>query len=451
MKVSIRDTDALRAVSPAALSAYARTEGWSLQERYRVHSDIYVGEARPEIIVPRTEHLGDYASVVATLIEIFAQVSGQDELMVYRSLVIADRDVVRVRAAESDDGSVTLDQGADLIGGARDMLLSAACSLRDPRPVYRAGANREAADLLKRVRLGQTEQGSFVVTLLMPVVPPPMPVLLPDPDDRNAPIERRMTRRLVEALSAARGAVERTAAGEEGAFGESVASGVSANLCEAMARIIEPFPTLDVGVSWARTRPMKASGTVVRFGWADTAVLREAARSFRDRAPQPDVDGTIGLAVDVDGQPRLSMTSIDTAFLRRCLDALKRALEGLRRHGSDDVLHDVFRAACVKEFERVLEQSGKLLKKRLRPWFASNRQADRLAFREVFRHAAKHGLIDAEACERWLRYRDNRNDTALDYGTGFAEATLKLLPDFLTDARALADVVEATDEAADDG
>ena len=337
MKVSIRDTDALRAVSPAALSAYARAAGWSPQERYRVHSDIYVGEARPEIIVPRTVRLGDYASVVSRLIETFAQVSGQDELTVYRSLVIADRDVVRVRTAESDDGSVTLNQGADLIGGARDMLLSVACSLRDPRPVYRAGANREAAELLKRVRLGQTDQGSFVVTLLTPVVPPPMPALLPDPDDLNAPIERRMTRRLVEALSAARGAVERTAAGEEGAFGESVASGVSANLCEALARIIEPFPTLDVGVSWARTRPMTASGTVVRFGWTDTAVLREAARSFRDRAPRPDVrlhgfvrllkrgqaddDGTIGLAADVDGQRQSVMAVLEREDYERALQA----------------------------------------------------------------------------------------------------------------------------------
>ena len=338
MKVSIRDTDALRAVSPAALSAYARVAGWRRQEPYRVHSDIYAGEARPEIIVPRTERLGDYASAVAALIETFAQVAGQDELTVYRSLVIADRDVVRVRAAESDDGSVTLSQGADLIGGARDMLLSAACSLRDPRPVYRAGANREAADLLKRVRLGQTDQGSFVVTLLTPAVPPPMPALFPDPEDLNAPIERRMTRRLVEALSAARGAVERMAAGEEGAFGESVASGVSANLCEALARIIEPFPTLDVGVSWARTRPMTAaSGTVVQFGWADTAVLREAARSLRDRAPRPDVrlhgfvrllkrgqaddDGTIGLVADVDGQRQSVVAVLEREDYERAVQA----------------------------------------------------------------------------------------------------------------------------------
>ena len=90
----------------------------------------------------------------------------------------------------------------------------------------------------------------------------------------------------------------------------------------------------------------------------------------------------------------------------------------------------------------MLEQSGKLLKKRLRPWFASNRQADRLAFKDVFRYAAKHGLIPADACERWLEYRNDRNDTAHDYGQGFSEATLKLLPRFVDDARQLAGVIE---------
>ena len=325
MKVSIHDRGALLAVSPVALSAYARVAGWSRQEQYRMHSDVYVGEARPEIIVPRTERLGDYASVVATLIETFANVAGQDELTVYRSLVTADRDVVRVRASQSDDGSVALNDGVDLIGGARDMLLSAACSLRELQPVYRAGANREAADLVKQVRLGQTEQGSFVVTLLTPVVPPPIPALFPDPDDLNAPIERRMTRRLAEALTAARQATERTAAGDESAFGDAVASGVSANLCEALVRLIEPFPTLDCSVSWARTRPVTVPGTVVRFGRADAALLREAARSLRDRLPRPDVrlygfvrllkrgeaddDGTIGLVTDIDGQ-RPSVTAV---------------------------------------------------------------------------------------------------------------------------------------------
>ena len=130
---------------------------------------------------------------------------------------------------------------------------------------------------------------------------------------------------------------------------------------------------------------------------------------------------------------------VDATFLRRCLGTLDHALAALQRHDPDDVEYDVFRAACVKEFELVLEQSGKLLKKRLTPYFANNRQVDRLVFKDVFRHAAKHGVISADTCERWLEYRDNRNETAHDYGEVFAEATLALLPSFLADARELAD------------
>ena len=133
---------------------------------------------------------------------------------------------------------------------------------------------------------------------------------------------------------------------------------------------------------------------------------------------------------------------VDTTYLRRCIGTLERALEQLGRYEKDSDMHDVFRAACVKQFELVLEQSGKLLAKRLRPWFASNKQVDKLVFKDVFRHAAKHSLIDAEACERWMCYRDNGNDTAHDYGEAFAVQTLKPLPSFLADAKALADVIE---------
>ena len=43
---------------------------------------------------------------------------------------------------------------------------------------------------------------------------------------------------------------------------------------------------------------------------------------------------------------------------------------------------------------------------------------------------------------RWFAYRDNRNNTAHDYGIVFTETTLKLLPQFLIDARALQQVLQ---------
>lgn len=134
--------------------------------------------------------------------------------------------------------------------------------------------------------------------------------------------------------------------------------------------------------------------------------------------------------------------TLDTTFLRDCLDKLDRSIATLERRAPDDPVSDVLRAPCVAEFERALDQCGKLLRKRLRPWFASHRQADRLTFKDVFRYAAKHGLIDAPACERWLRYRDKLNGSADDCGDVFANATLTLLPMFVADARALTAMIE---------
>ena len=139
--------------------------------------------------------------------------------------------------------------------------------------------------------------------------------------------------------------------------------------------------------------------------------------------------------------------AINTDFLVRCINTLESAFEHLQQREPSDELYDIFRAASVKEFEIVLEQSGRLLTKRLRPYFASNRQADRLTFKNAFRHAARHDLITVAACERWLAYRDNRNDTAHDYGAQFAETTLKLLPSFIDDAR---DLARISAEHADD-
>ena len=325
MKAGIRDIEALNAISPVALSSYARGEGWSKTEKYGGHADVYVADGLPEIIVPRTAHLGDYAETVAELIAIFAEAAGQDELAMYRDLVTADRDVIRVRAAEGEDGSVSVDEGVSLVRGARDMLLAVACSVRDPRPVYHAGANKDAAAYVERVRLGQTEQGSFAVTLLTPVVPPPTQQLQPplDPALDRDPFERRVTDRLAEALEAARQATERTNAGETGAFWEAVSSGVNANLCEALVQMIGSFPELDVGLVWARTRPRPRLS--VPFPRSNAPLLREAARAFRNREPRMDMrlfgfvqrlkrdesetEGTITLRASIDGNTE-SVTAV---------------------------------------------------------------------------------------------------------------------------------------------
>ncbi len=134
--------------------------------------------------------------------------------------------------------------------------------------------------------------------------------------------------------------------------------------------------------------------------------------------------------------------SIDTTFLRRRVASLERAMERIDRVRDDDSMRALLRTACVREFELALDQSGKLLRKRLADWFASNKKADRLCFRDLFRHAARHDLLALDAVERWLSYRGNRDLEATGFGEGFADATMELLPSFVEDARTLADVID---------
>ena len=101
----------------------------------------------------------------------------------------------------------------------------------------------------------------------------------------------------------------------------------------------------------------------------------------------------------------------------------------------------IYRAACVKEFELVLELGGKLLRRRIASYFASGKQAARLTYKDLFRHASRHDLLDIGAVEHWIRYRDNRNETVHDYGEDFAESTLLLLPSFIDDAKVLTDLI----------
>ena len=287
MDVRIQDNNALAAVSPTALAAYARAAGWVKTEPYGAHADVYLAEGQPEIILPRTQRVGDYALVVSRLVGIFAAAAETDELTLYRDLITADRDVVRVIAA--GDESVPINDGVALITGARNLLLAAASSLRSPRALYRGRPDRDAAEQLSGLRFGLPERGSFVVTVQTPPIPQPMQTLFEDQDRDDDVAGHRTTRRLAEALYATKYAAESMVSGDDSQFRTAVASGSSANLCEALVAMIEPFPTLDVSFSWAKTRePPRCQGTV-HFANDDVPILRQAAQSFRRDEPRFDM------------------------------------------------------------------------------------------------------------------------------------------------------------------
>lgn len=147
--------------------------------------------------------------------------------------------------------------------------------------------------------------------------------------------------------------------------------------------------------------------------------------------------------------PEQKKPKLNTDHLAQCIKTLEYSLERLNTSMPDSIDYEVFRNATVKGFELTLETSGKLLRKVLKAYIANPRTVDELTYKDLFRHATKHGLLNTDAVERWFEYRDNRNDTAHDYGIAFVKTTLKLLPTFIEDAKDLEKILKSKLGSAD--
>jgi nucleotidyltransferase substrate binding protein (TIGR01987 family) len=129
--------------------------------------------------------------------------------------------------------------------------------------------------------------------------------------------------------------------------------------------------------------------------------------------------------------------NLNTDHLKRCIDTLRSSLAFYEQAAPDSIDQEVFRNAIVKGYELAQETSFKLLKKSLRDYGHGAKKLDSTPVKDLLRLSATHGLMTIEEVERWFAYRDNRNNTAHDYGENFAKETLRLMPGFIADVTRL--------------
>lgn len=316
MKATVRDIDTLKSVQPLEFAAYLRANGWQeyehVPERVSVWSLDNGSNGGYEILLPLRRDFRDFVSRIGEALQTLEVAEQRSQLEILQELGTASADIVRVRVNPSDaaSGSILLDSGVDLFQRAREMMLAAACAAVEPRIQYQTRKFNKATEYLSKVRVGQTERGSYVVNLLSRVAPnleatTPLPTdnvttLFPtEPFDTTDPFERTVTKTLADALEATRTAAEYSAAtGTIDYFNQAVAKGVSANLCEAIVGMSESGggQGLEIGLRWAPARPARDNAPVnVSFSADTMPIIEEAARIFRKTPTQEgfEVEGYV--------------------------------------------------------------------------------------------------------------------------------------------------------------
>jgi hypothetical protein len=298
----VRDSDTLNALKPLEVASYLRVHGWRQEMEIAGKGSVWLlpaGDGREEadITLPLRRDLGDFGLRMGDVLRMLAQVEGRPELEVLHDLMTTSSDLIRVRAPSRDaaSGSLPLEEAVAFVERSRDMMLAAACAALSKRSYFATRKPTRATDYLSRVRMGQTERGSYILTILSPVAPAlasegELPLDLEPPE----PYERQVIRTLAEGLAAMEQAARQAAAsGAMGAFEQAVRLGVSANLCEAVAGLsaVSPGEGLDIHIAWSRTRPPAASVPSRIFLGSDSIpLIQEAARLFKDTASVEDVE-----------------------------------------------------------------------------------------------------------------------------------------------------------------
>ena len=136
------------------------------------------------------------------------------------------------------------------------------------------------------------------------------------------------------------------------------------------------------------------------------------------------------------------MEKINTEYLEKSIKTLELSYKLLQESKEESIEYEVFRNSLIKGFEMTIEQSGKLLRKKIAPYFSNKRELDKVTFKDLYRHAHKHSLLESEEVERWIEYRNNRNATAHNYGQKFAEETLVLIDSFIKDVYRLKAIID---------
>lgn len=340
MKATIRDSQTLELIRPEDLETYLSARKWANQRPFGDVGAVYrrtKDDHRYELLVPLTREIDDFPQRIADILRTLEVVEDRSQIEIISDLASVRSDVVRIRRPGAVDGTLLFADGAILFQSAYDMVLAAACSAVEPRAYYRGKKPTQATDYIERARLGQTERGSYVLTVISPI---PSRIDQPDLFGPRDPFERQVTRLISEGLRATVEASEYALSKADTAhFRDAKDSGVSANLLDAVIGLMGiRHNSVDVNFAWSPELPVPEelykSITIESdyFG-----VIEAASKELKEQEPLPPVQlvgvveglrrphemsaGHITLSTFIEGNARKVQIDLDAEIYNRAIIA----------------------------------------------------------------------------------------------------------------------------------
>jgi len=303
----------------------------------------YLLDENVTVMVPKIENAPDFSKSVKLLTRELAQAENRSSIDIEQEIFRQFLDVTDLRADgdQISDGTIPLGAGINLFNSASRLMVSAAAATIHRQGYYGRSIPHAAHDHARRLRLGQTRPGSYVVPIISNArfgaaieYRRDEPRLDVESDDQR--FERRVLSTLSRALQTlAEMTVVRDRMPTTADILSSVDEGVSSELCSAVLGVIKKgVATFDVTFKWAPAAPVPIdlSDHIVFTNESVLAVDEVKAKLKKSKTPTEQVvfgvirrlslskneeKGRVHMETALNGKSRMVSFTLDLETYRR--------------------------------------------------------------------------------------------------------------------------------------
>lgn len=172
MIYSVNYMDMTEKINPFEVVKYLTNTGWENipYKRNGVKIFQFKGDSFYQISVPLQKDFRDYKSEMYNVVENIAAVENKSIEQVMLFLLNPNSDIIKIRLDRSDiqSGSIFFDDAIALYENAKKLLAATALDIINPRKIHIGRIDDSVQKFLNQCRFGQTEIGSYVVSVVCP-------------------------------------------------------------------------------------------------------------------------------------------------------------------------------------------------------------------------------------------------------------------------------------------
>lgn len=222
-------------INPLTVVQYLKDTGWKVFPRKNEAVKVLQYKTENGLLqvnVPMDKTLSDYKEAMYESIVTVAKLEKKSLETVFLYLMNPNADILKIRLERQnvEMGNILLDDAINIYENAKKLLSAAAQDVLHPKKYHQGRVDTNIQKFLSECRFGQTEIGSYVVSIICPFVDEDVlqTSIFADEDEKAHSLTRKVTNRVMENLARIKKHID------DGDLDSLVKGAISVNFYEAV-------------------------------------------------------------------------------------------------------------------------------------------------------------------------------------------------------------------------